>query len=169
MENRISWWSWLVLESAIESGCSIFRVESKEAEMRVPDESAVFVQQQVLEVVPYSDCKWPWSHKVGSTSWEQDGEGTGDIALGVEFIDRGPTTGMPRYRRRIHWLVSLSLLYRLSDGLLLCQSVSGAGDERSWKMSIIGVHILVRRCLLVIGSRVKCHRVKASQVPIFGQ
>ena len=54
------------------------------------------------------------------------------------------------YRRRSHWLVSLSLLYRLPDGLLLCQALSGARDKRSWNMSIVEVHVLGRRCLWTV-------------------
>jgi len=50
---------------------------------------------------------------VSSTSWKQCGEGTGDVSLSVELVDRSSTTGRPRHCRSCCPLEKLSLVHRL--------------------------------------------------------
>ena len=60
----------------------------------------------------------------------------------------------------------LSHIYRLSDGLLLCQSLGSTGDKSSLKVGIVRIHALWRWQLLLIG-RLQCHGVQTCQVSIF--
>ena len=50
-------------------------VESEVAEARMFGKSTIFVHEEMLEVVPNSDLKGSWSHKISSTTREQSEEG----------------------------------------------------------------------------------------------
>ena len=67
------------------------------------------------------------------------------------------------------YVVRLSFLHRLPDGLLFCQPLSSNGDKCSGQMGIIWVHILCRWYLLIISWRLQCDRTQARQVTIFWQ
>ena len=61
----------------------------------------------------------------------------------------------------------LSLVYRLSDSLLLCQSLGSTGDKSFCKVGIIRIYVLWRWQFAVIIRKLQCHRAQTSQVLIF--
>ena len=98
-------------------------VECKIAETRVSGKPTIIVHEKMFEVIVDSDCNWWRSYKVSSSSRKQCWKGTRDVVLCVEFIDGCPTARRPWYCWG--WLMRSLLTCRLSDGLLLCMSLSG--------------------------------------------
>jgi len=74
---------------------------------------------------------------VSSTSQKQCGEGTGDVSLSVELVDRSSTAGRPRHCRSCCSLEKLLLVHRLPDGVLLSRPLSSAGEKSSREMGIV--------------------------------
>ena len=70
-------------------------VECKVSESRVSGETTVIILHQVLEVVADGDWHLTLAEEVSSTSGEEGGEGTGEVALGGELIEWHSSDGGP--------------------------------------------------------------------------
>ena len=83
--------SWILLHihpTSLESSMPHLRVEGKELESRVAGETAVVILHQVLEVVPDGDWDLTMAQEVSCSSGEEGGEGTSEVALSGELIER---------------------------------------------------------------------------------
>ena len=87
------------VHSAILKGTvSHFGVDSKETKSWVSGKTTIIVLHQVLEVVPDGDWDLTLAEEVSCSSGEKGGEGTGEVALGGEFIEWRSTNGGPHRR-----------------------------------------------------------------------
>ena len=80
-------------------------VEGEESKSRVSGDTTIVVLHQVLEVVSDGDWHLTLAEEVSSSSGEEGGEGTGEVALDGELIEYGG----PHQSR----LGGLMLLHRL--------------------------------------------------------
>ena len=102
--------------ASLQSTMSHLGVEGKESESWVLGETTVIILHQVLEVVADGDWHLTLAEEVSSSSGEEGGEGTGEVALGGELIEWHSSDGGPHQS----WVGGLVLLHRLLHCLLLC-------------------------------------------------
>ena len=84
-------------------------VEGEESKPRVSGDTTIVVLHQVLEVVSDGDWHLTLAEEVSSSSGEEGGEGTGEVALGGELVEWHSSDGGPHQSR----LGGLMLLHRL--------------------------------------------------------
>ena len=111
----ISWVLPDIHSASLKSTMSHLGVEGEESKSRVSGETTVIVLHQVLEVVADGDWYLTLAEEVSSSSGEEGGEGTGEVALGGELIEWNSSDGGPHKS----WLGVLALLHRLLHCLLL--------------------------------------------------
>ena len=92
--------------ASLQSTMSHVSVEGEESESRVSGETTVIVLHQVLEVVADGDRHLTLAEEVSSSSGEEGGEGTGEVALGGEFVEWHSSDGRPHQS----WLGGLDRL-----------------------------------------------------------
>ena len=83
----ISWVLPDIHSASLQSTMSHLGVEGEESESRVSGETTVIILHQVLEVVADGDWHLTLAKEVSSSSGEEGGEGTGEVALGGELIE----------------------------------------------------------------------------------
>ena len=70
-------------------------VEGEESELWVSGKTTVIILHQVLEVVADGDWHLTLAKEVSSSSGEEGGEGTDEVALGGELIEWHSSDGRP--------------------------------------------------------------------------
>ena len=105
-----------IYSASLQSTMSHLSVEGKESELRVSGETTVIILHQVLEIVADGDWHLTLAEEVSSSSGEEGGEGTGEVALGGELVQWHSSDGGPHQCE----VGGLTLLHRLLHCLLLC-------------------------------------------------
>ena len=111
--------------ASLQSTMSHLGVECEESESRVSGETTVIILHQVLEVVADGDWHLTLAEEVSSSSGEEGGEGTGEVALSGELIEWHSSDGGPHQCG----VGGLTLLHRLLHCLLLCHLWCSNWDE----------------------------------------
>ena len=70
-------------------------VEGKEPESWVSGKATIIILHQMLEVVADGDWHLTLAQEVSSSSGEEGGEGTGEVALGGELVEWHSSNGGP--------------------------------------------------------------------------